>query len=331
MLSRFLNPALIVLALISIFLACFLGSTPLGLGQVLSSLVGQGDVGDRLVVLQIRLPRAIAAFVVGAALGASGAALQGLLRNPLAEPGVLGVSASASLAATFAIYYGLTASNPWLLPISAIAGALAATAVIALTAVKTRSVVTLILVGVGLSSFAGAAMSLLLNLSPNPFSLSDMINWTLGSVANRSFDDIGLAAPFLIAGFLVLWFARRGLSALTLGEEAASGLGVNLKRQRITIVLGAGLATGAAVSIAGAIGFVGIVAPHIIRPFVRYDPARSLLPSGLLAGSFLVLADIGVRILPTQTELKLGVVAAIFGAPAFIWIAMNRQSNGGPI
>jgi len=329
--SRVLNPALLVVAIVSIFLACLLGSTPLGLGRVLGSFFGHGDAGDSLVVLQIRLPRAIAAFVVGAALGISGAALQGLLRNPLAEPGVLGVSASASLAATFVIYYGLTGSNPWLLPIAAIIGSLAATAIIAFTAIKTRSVVTLILVGVGLSSFAGAAMSLLLNLSPNPFSLSDMINWTLGSVANRSFDDMALAAPFLAIGFLILWFSRRGLSALTLGEEAASGLGVDLKRQRIFVVLGAGLATGAAVSIAGAIGFVGIVAPHLIRPFVRYDPARSLLPSALLAGIFLVLADIGVRILPTQTELKLGVVAAIFGAPAFIWIAMNRQNNAGQL
>jgi len=331
MLSRMLNPALVIVALVSILLACLLGSTPLGLGRVLATVFGQGEVGDSVVVLQIRLPRAIAAFIVGAALGASGAALQGLLRNPLAEPGVLGVSASASLAATFVIYYGLTGTNPWLLPIAAIAGSLAATAVIAYTAIKTRSVVTLILVGVGLSSFAGAAMSLLLNLSPNPFSLSDMINWTLGSVANRSFDDMALAAPFLITGFLILWFCRRGLSALTLGEEAASGLGVDLRRQRILVVLGAGLATGAAVSIAGAIGFVGIVAPHVIRPFVRYDSARSLLPSALLAGIFLVLADIGVRILPTQNELKLGVVAAIFGAPAFIWIAMNRQNSAGQL
>lgn len=328
MLSRSLNPVLCAAALISIFLACLIGSTPLGYGRVLASLVGQGNVGDSLVVLQIRLPRAIAAFVVGAALGVSGAALQGLLRNPLAEPGVLGVSASASLTATFVIFYGLTVGNIWLLPMAAVAGALLSTAIIALAAIKTQSVVTLILVGVGLSSFAGAMMSLLLNFSPNPFSLADMINWTLGSVANRSFEDIALAAPFLITGFIVLWFSRRGLTALTLGEEAASGLGVNLQRQRILVVIGAGLVTGGAVSIAGAIGFVGIVAPHIVRPFVRYDPARSLLPSALLAGVFLVLADIGVRIIPTQTELKLGVVAAIFGAPAFIWIAMKRQGGG---
>ncbi len=325
---RGLNISLVLLLGLSIFMACLLGSTPLGFERVLSALAGIGDAGDTIVVWQIRLPRSIAAFVVGAALGISGAALQGLLRNPLAEPGVLGVSASASLLATIAIYYGLTASAPWILPFAAILGALLATTVIAFTAIKTQSVVTLILVGVGISSFAGAAMSLLLNLSPNPFSLSDMVNWSLGSVANRSFDDILLAAPFLTLGIIILFLSRRGLSALTLGEEAASGIGVDLYKQRIWVVLGAGLATGAAVSLAGAIGFVGIVAPHIVRPFVRYDPARALVPSALLAGIFLVLADIGVRIIPTQTELKLGVIAAIFGAPAFIWIALSRRSGG---
>lgn len=325
--ERLLVPGLIIACLVSLMAACFLGSTPLGFERVFAALFGQGATGDSVVVWQIRLPRALAAFFVGAALGASGAALQGLLRNPLAEPGVLGVSASASLAATFSIYYGLTTLNPWILPLAAIAGALAATAVIALAALRTQSVVTLILVGVGISSFAAALMSLLMNLAPNPFSLSDMINWMLGSVANRSFDDLALALPFLGIGLAILFASRRGLSALTLGEEAASGIGVNLQRQRILVVLGAGLATGAAVSIAGAIGFVGIVAPHLIRPFVRHDPARSLVPSALLAGLFLMLADIGVRVLPTQTELKLGVVAALIGAPAFIWIAVQRRAG----
>lgn len=290
----------------------------------MAAIMGQGPAGDSLVIWQIRFPRALAAFMVGGALGASGAALQGLLRNPLAEPGVLGVSAAAVLGATISLYFGLTAISPWALPVAAIIGALIATAIIALAAIRTQSVVTLILIGVGLSSFAGAAMSLLINFAPNPFSLSDMVNWMLGSVSNRSYREIGFAAPFMAIGLVILFTARRGLSALTLGEEAASGLGLNLKAQRILIVLGAGLATGAAVSIAGAIGFVGIVAPHLIRPFVGHDPARSLLPSTLLAGLFLVLADIGVRLIPTQSELKLGVVAAIFGAPAFIWIALQR-------
>ena len=317
---------LIAASLISIFAACALGSTQMGFGQIMQTLLGQGETGDRLVIWQIRMPRAIAAFCVGAALGASGAALQGLLRNPLAEPGILGVSATASLTATFAIYYGIVSISAWAMPVAAILGALLATAIIALAAIKTRSVVTLILIGVGLSSFAGAAMSLLLNFAPNPFFLADMINWTLGSVANRSFADIVFALPFLSLGLGILIYARRGLSALTLGEDAASALGVNLRRQRLLIVLGAGLATGASVALAGAIGFVGIVAPHVIRPFMRHDPARTLIPSSLLAGVFLVLADIGVRLLPTQNELKLGVVAALIGAPAFIWIAMQRRS-----
>lgn len=325
MAERLLVPGLVFAILLSLLAACFLGSTSLGIDRIVAAFLGFGTPGDTVVIWQIRLPRALAACVVGAALGASGAALQGLLRNPLADPGVLGVSASASLTATFAIYYGFTSLSAWVMPIAAIVGALLATVVIAMAALRTDSVVTLILIGVGLSSFAGAVMSLLMNLAPNPFSLSDMINWMLGSVANRSFTDLALSMPFLVLGFVVLAISRRGLSALTLGEEAASGIGLDLQKQRILVVLGAGLATGAAVSIAGAIGFVGIVAPHIVRPFVRHDPARSLLPSALLAGLFLVLADIGVRVIPTQTELKLGVMVALIGAPAFVWIAMQRR------
>lgn len=325
--ERFLTPGLILCAVLVLAAACMLGSTPLAPIRVIAALFGGGDIADRLVVWEIRMPRAIAAFVVGAALAASGAALQGLLRNPLAEPGVLGVSASASLGAVIALYYGLAAITPWAPPLGAIVGALAATGLIAGLAVYTRSAVTLILVGVALSSFAGALMSLLMNLAPNPFALSDMINWMLGSVANRSFEDLLLAAPFLVSGLVILFAARRGLSALTLGEEAASGVGLNLPRLRLAVVLGAGLATGAAVSIAGAIGFVGIVAPHLIRPFTAYDPARSLLPSALLGGVILVLADILVRLLPTGAELKLGVVAALVGAPAFAWIAAQRRGR----
>ena len=309
--------------------ACLLGTTPLGVDRVLAALVGAASPGDLIVVWEIRLPRALAAFGTGAALGASGAALQGLLRNPLAEPGVLGVSASASLAATFVIYYGLVEVGAFALPVAAIAGALGATALLTVAAVRVGSVVTLILIGVGLSSFAGAMMALLMNLAPNPFSLADMLNWTLGTVANRSFDDLLLAAPFFFAGLGLLLAGRRGLSALTLGEEAAAGVGVDLPRARHLVVIGAGLATGAAVSTAGAIGFVGIVAPHLVRPLVDHDPARTLVPSALLGGAILVLADIGVRLAPTDTELRLGVVAALIGAPVFIWIAARGRVHGG--
>ncbi len=333
-LARWLTPrltsgltfGLAAACVLAIVTACFLGSTPLPWTRVIAVLFGGGETGEQLVVWSIRLPRAVAAFLVGAALGMSGAALQGLLRNPLAEPGVLGVSATASLAATFSLYYGLVAFSPWILPLAAILGALAATALLALAAIRTRSIVTIILIGVGLSSFAGALMSHLMNLAPNPFSLSDMINWMLGSVANRSAVEIGFALPFMVLGAAILLSTGRGLSALTLGEEAASGVGLDLRKQRILTVLGAGLATGASVALGGAIGFVGIVAPHLVRPFVGHDPARSLIPSALLAGLILVIADIGVRLIPTDNELKLGVVAALMGAPIFVWVAMQRRA-----
>ncbi len=321
-----LTPGLIVASAVAILAACLIGPTPLSLGRAAAGMAGIGTPGDTIVIWSIRLPRALAAFAAGAALGASGAALQGLLRNPLAEPGVLGVSATASLAATVALYYGAAAWTPWATPIAAILGALAATALIVAAAVRTRSVVTLILVGVGLASFAGAAMSLILNFAPHPFTLADMINWTLGTVANRSFHDLGFAAPFLAAGLAVLAATRRGLAALALGEEAASGVGLDVRRQRVLTVLGAGLATGAAVSLAGAIGFIGLVAPHFVRPLVDHDPGRSLAPAALLAGLILVVADIAVRLSPTTQELKLGVAAALIGAPVFVWIAMQRRS-----
>jgi iron complex transport system permease protein len=290
-------------------------------------LVGQGTASDVTIVQDIRLPRTLAAFLVGALLGVSGAALQGLLRNPLAEPGVLGVSATSALFATVTIYYGLTSISGFYLPIAAIAGAMLATLLLSIAAIRITSIVVLILIGVGLSSLAGALMSLLLNLAPNPFSLTDMVNWTMGTVANRSYDDLLLALPFMLLGTVLLLFSRRPISALTLGEDVASTVGVNLPRSRLLIVVGCGLCTGASVSIAGAVGFVGIVAPHLVRRFVDYDPGRTLIPAALLAGALLMLADIFIRLVPTHQELKLGVVAAILGAPVFILIATQRRGG----
>jgi iron complex transport system permease protein len=270
----------------------------------------------------------MAAYAVGAALGLSGAALQGLLRNPLAEPGVLGVSASASLFATFTLYFGFSAISSLVLPLAAIAGALVATSFLAVVALRVNSVIALILIGVGISSFSGALMTLLMNLAPNPFSLSDMINWMMGTVANRSFEDILFAVPFLIIGAVLILSSGRDLSAFTLGEEAASGIGVSLTTVRMKIVFGTGFCTGAAVAIAGAVGFVGIVAPHLVRPHVDHEPSATLLPSALLGGVILVAADIFIRVAPTTTELKLGVVAALLGAPIFVWIAAQRMQGG---
>ena len=326
------NPALIggliVASALLMLAAIMLGSTPLGTRHILQALMGQGSPGDAIVLWEIRLPRAMAAYAVGAALGLSGAALQGLLRNPLAEPGVLGVSASASLFATFTLYFGFSAISSLVLPLAAIAGALVATSFLAVVALRVNSVIALILIGVGISSFSGALMTLLMNLAPNPFSLSDMINWMMGTVANRSFEDILFAAPFLILGAVLILSSGRDLSAFTLGEEAASGIGVSLTTVRMKVVFGTGFCTGAAVAIAGAVGFVGIVAPHLVRPHVDHEPSATLLPSALLGGVILVAADISIRVAPTTTELKLGVVAALLGAPIFVWIAAQRMQGG---
>lgn len=319
---------LILLGLVSlgtIVLALLLGPTPLSPVRVLSALAGQAPGGDVIVVQSIRLPRATAAFLTGGALALSGAGLQGLLRNPLAEPGVLGVSAGASFAATLTIAFGLASFGYLVVPAAALAGALAATALIAAAAIRTRSMVTLILIGVALSSFIGALMSLVLSLAPNPIVQTELLNWSFGSVANRSWLDIALAGPPMLAGAALLFTERRGFTALTLGEETARTLGVDLRRQRIVTVLATGLLTGASVALAGAIGFVGIVAPHIVRPLTGHDPGRSLAPSFLLGGIILTAADICVRLLPTASELKLGILAALVGAPAFAIIAARRQ------
>lgn len=304
------------------------GSAPLSLSETLAALIGFGGEAAAVIVWEIRLPRALAAFLTGAALGASGAALQGLLRNPLADPGVLGVSASASLGAVIALYFGLSSLSAFALPALALVGALAATALLVVLGAGRLGPVGLILTGVGLSSFAGALTALTINLAPNPFALSDLITWMLGSVANRSWTDLSFAAPFWAIGAVLVALARPGLRALSLGEETAASLGAKIGRLRLFTVLGTALLTGAAVAVAGVIGFVGIVAPHLVRPFVKHDPARLVLPSALLAGIILALADLALRLAPLDQELRLGVAAALIGAPAFIWVAATSRSIG---
>lgn len=297
------------------------GTAPLPVDETLSALFGQGDERIRTIVWELRLPRAAAAFAVGAALGLAGAAMQGLLQNPLAEPGVLGVSAFSALGAVIAIFFGFGAVSSFAVPAAAILGAGAATILLAIAAMRGAGSVTLLLIGIGLSSIAGALMSLALNLAPNPYSLSDLVNWMMGSVANRSWADVMFGAPgWLFGGALVL-MAGPGLRALSLGEETAASLGADPKRLRLLVIAGAALLTGSSVAVAGTIGFVGIVAPHVVRPFVKHDPQRLLVPSALLAGVILMAADMAVRLAPFQQELKLGVAAALVGGPVFIWIA----------
>ena len=329
MMGRWIIPILTLGCALLLFVSLCIGAVPLSITDVVRAFFMGADTPNHIIITEIRLPRALAALIVGAALGISGAALQGLLRNPLAEPGVLGISASAAFGATTALYFGFASLSPMVVPLSAITAALVAIGVMSLAAVRARGVSSLILVGVGLSSVAGSLMSLLLNFAPNPFSLADMVRWLLGSVANRSFAELGYSVPLIILGCGILLTVRRSLSVLTLGEDTAHGLGVNLKRTRLLTIIGAGIATGASVALAGAIGFVGIAAPHIVRPFVGYDPGRALIPSGLLGAILVLIADLMVRTLPTPVELQLGVIIAILGAPIFIWIALREGDVRG--
>jgi iron complex transport system permease protein len=310
--------ALILLSLLALVAALWLGPTPIADPFA-------ADAATRTIVWEIRLPRALTAWLVGAALGLAGAALQGLLRNPLADAGVLGLSGFAALGAVVALAFGFATFAP----VAAVALALAAALVVTTLAWAARGPASLVLIGVGISSFAGGLIALALNLAPNPGALADLVNWTLGSVEGRSLEHVALAGGLLAVGAALIGFAARGLQALTLGEEAAAAIGANLGRTRTLVVLGAAACTGGATAVAGVIGFVGIAAPHLVRALAGHDPARLLLPSALAGGALLVCADIAVRLLPTDTELKLGVAAALVGGPVFALIAARLASRGG--
>jgi iron complex transport system permease protein len=297
------------------------GSFQLDLSDLLMALAGQGPADAIAIARDIRLPRIVAAALAGLALGASGAAMQGLLRNPLAEPGTMGVSATAALFATATVYFGFADIARWIMPVTAIAGAVIATALIAISAVRLRGVGSMILLGVALSALAGAVMALFVNLAPNPFSLSDLINWTAGSVANRDWMHVAIAAPSIVAGVVLLMATRRALTALLFGEDLAASVGVDLPRTRLLLVIGTGLATGGAVAIAGMVGFVGLIAPHMVRAAVGHDAGRLVLPSALAAATMLVAADWAIRVLPWGPDLHLGTLTALIGAPLFAWVA----------
>lgn len=310
--------ALATLSIVALAAALYLG--PVALPDPFAQ-----DEATRTIVWDIRLPRALTAWLAGAALGLSGAALQGLLRNPLADSGVLGLSGFAALGAVIAFAFGFAPFAPAM----AVIFAFAAAALVATLGWRSRGPASLVLIGVGLSSFAGGLIALALNLAPNPGALADLVNWTLGSVEGRSLEHVALAAALLALGALFIFAAARGLQALTLGEEAAAAIGANLTQTRALVVLGAAACTGGATAVAGVIGFVGIAAPHLVRALSGHDPARLLLPSALAGGALLVCADIAVRLLPTDTELKLGVAAALIGGPIFALIAARLASRGG--
>jgi iron complex transport system permease protein len=319
-LNGLLAAGLVLLALLGLAL----GEVALGADGWRLAL--QPDTPQAQIVWEIRAPRVAAAAAVGAALGLAGAVMQGLLRNPLADPGVLGVSAGAGLGAALAISAGLAAA-PGGVEAAALAAALLAGGVLTALAARFREPETLILFGVALSAFAGALTSLVFNLSPSPIATTEILGWLLGSVANRDWGDLARAALPMAAGAGLCAYAARGLVMLTLGEETAALSGLPMARLRAAAVAGAALLTGAAVAVAGVIGFVGLAAPHLVRAAAGADPARTLAPSALAGAALLVAADLAGRLIPTEQELKLGVVTALFGAPLFAMIAWRAARS----
>jgi iron complex transport system permease protein len=291
----------------------------------LRALVAGGDEAAMLIMHEIRLPRALLAALVGFSLGVSGAALQGFLRNPLAEPGIIGVSASAALGAVLMFYTGVAGASLLALPAGALAGAAVCVAVLMAIAAARASTITLILAGVALSSLAAALTSLILNLSPNPFAAYEIIFWLLGSLKDRTMDHVWLALPVMTLGWACLWASTRALDALTLGEEGAAGLGISMARTRWLIIGGVALSVGAATAVTGAIGFIGLIVPHLIRPLTDRLPGNLLLPSGLGGAALLTAADIAARSAIAERELNVGVVTALIGAPFFLWLVVRSR------
>jgi len=323
-----LTVSLLAIVVVASCASLMVGPAPIRPGAVLAALIGHADAITRDIILQIRAPRAILAVLIGAVLGLSGAALQGLLRNPLADPAVIGTSNAAALGAVIALYFGLARTFPLALPGMAVAGALIGLLALLPVARRGEGPSTLILAGVAVSALAGAGVSLALNLAPNPFAVSEIAFWLLGSLTDRSFQHVVLAAPLILVGAMLIMLQARALDGLALGEDAARSLGFDLDRVRLMIVAGVAIGVGAAVAVSGAIGFIGLIAPHLVRPFTDGRPSRALIPSALAGAALLSLADLAVRLVPTSTELRLGVVTSFLGAPIFILILLRGRRLG---
>jgi iron complex transport system permease protein len=311
-----------------------LGTGPVRLPPltVIEALLGGGTDVQRIIVAEIRLPRMILGLAIGAILGLSGAALQGLLRNPLASPSLFGAPQSAAFGAVLMIALGWADVRSYALPVAGIAMAFASVFVLLGIAGRSAGLLLLILSGLAISSLAGAATALVMNLSSNPFAALEIAFWLLGSLEDRSFRHVMLALPFIVAGAIVLISQRSAFRALSLGEETAQSLGVDVGRLRLLVIAGVALGVGGAVAVSGTIGFIGLVAPHLVRPLIGHDPARLLIPSALTGAALLLAADIAVRIIPSTTDIKVGVLTSIIGVPFFLYlIVRERRSLGGGV
>src|ERR1700737_1159502 len=322
-----------------VVLVVLLTLTSLGIGPVrLSPLTvsaawfGGGSDVQQVIVQEIRLPRTILGFAIGAILGLSGAALQGLLRNPLASPSLFGAPQSAAFGAVLVIALGLADVRSYALPVAAIAMAFASVFVLLAIAGRNARLLILILAGLAISSLAGAATALVMNLSSNPFVALEIAFWLLGSLEDRSFRHVMLALPFIVAGGVFLLCRPPPAPALRLGGEAAQSLGVGGGRLRLMVIAGVALGVGGAVAVTGTIGFIGLVAPHLMSPLIGHDPTRLLIPSALTGAALLLAADIAVRIIPSTSDIKVGVLTSIIGVPFFLYLIMReRRALGGGV
>ena len=304
-----------------------MGNASISVIQAVKDLLNSTASLHQTVVWEIRLPRVTLAVLVGATLGVSGAAMQGFLRNPLAEPGILGVSSGAALGAVIVLYFGLSAAAWYWLPCAAILGALIALVMVYLLAGFRSSVLSLILAGVAINAIAGGMIAVALNFAPSLYAMQEIVFWLMGSLANRNVHHVYIAAPFIGVGWILLFSRYRFLNALSLGEETATSLGFNSQREKSFLLIGLALCVGAAVAVSGSIGFVGLVIPHLMRPLVGYSPGRLLVASAF-GGALLVLgADILVRQLDVARELKLGVVTSLLGGPFFLMLILKTRSR----
>lgn len=285
---------------------------------------------QELIIFFVRFPRILVAALVGAALGTSGAVMQGMFRNPMADPGIIGVSSGAGLGAVLAITLGLTARNIYFMPAFATAGAIIAAAVIFILSARKGKipVLTLILAGIAVSTFLGAITSFLLTII-NDYQVRLFLSWTMGGLKDRSWEHVNLVAVEIIVCILILFTFAKDLNILLLGEEEAQSLGLSPSGTRKLLLLIVSITTAMAVSVSGSISFVGLMVPHIIRLIVGPDH-RILLPASAVGGSvFLVACDLVSRVFPA--EIGVGIVTSMLGAPYFLYLLIRARREGGEL
>jgi len=320
-----LNLKLTLLLLVACILSLSLGSAEVSLVQGLFDYFQANDSASSIIITEVRIPRTSLAILCGASLGLAGAALQGLLRNPLADPGLVGASQGAAVGAALIFYFGLGgALSTFFIPLAGLVGAAIALGIVLVLAGASRPIL-LILAGLAVSTLAGSLLAVILNFAPNPYAMQELVFWLLGSVQGRSIEYSYLSFVGLVIGFVLLIPMRKFIYALSLGDEVAQSMGFNLKRCARQITLAAAILVGCSVAAAGNIGFVGLIIPHLLRPFTGQLPHKLLVPSALGGAALVCFADLLVRLLPVDRELKLGVVTSLIGAPLFIWLIAKER------